>query len=162
MPWPVGSLSGLRRGACRRLLRGFYGIYLSGTFQANFNTATPEALQANNRRAFFMATSDQRRGSSAQRGYGGAWQKARESYLRRHPLCSFHLDRGQVVAASVVDHKSPHKGDPKLFWDKSNWQSLCKQCHDSVKQRIEKSGNVAGCDVNGIPLDRNHHWSQRA
>ena len=44
------------------------------------------------------------------------------------------------------------------FWDSANWQSLCKTCHDSIKQRMEKSGVVEGCDVNGIPLDPNHPW----
>lgn len=45
-----------------------------------------------------------------------------------------------------------------LFWDKTNWQALCKRCHDSYKQRLEKSGTVAGCDTSGMPLDPNHHW----
>ena len=32
--------------------------------------------------------------------------------------------------ATVVDYIVPHRGDQKLFWDKSNWQPLCKACHD--------------------------------
>ena len=35
------------------------------------------------------------------------------------------------MAAQVVDHIIPHRGDPSLMWDESNWQSLCKPCHDS-------------------------------
>lgn len=35
------------------------------------------------------------------------------------------------MAATVVDHIIPHRGDQKLFWDRSNWQALCKSCHDS-------------------------------
>ena len=23
----------------------------------------------------------------------------------------------------------PHRWDPKLFWDESDWQALCKRCH---------------------------------
>lgn len=34
------------------------------------------------------------------------------------------------MAATVVDHIIPHKGDQYLFWDRSNWQPLCKLCHD--------------------------------
>jgi 5-methylcytosine-specific restriction protein A len=30
----------------------------------------------------------------------------------------------------VVDHKVPHRGDMKLFWDRNNWQSMAKECHD--------------------------------
>lgn len=45
-----------------------------------------------------------------------------------------------------------------LFWDRANWQSLCKQCHDSAKQAAERSGIIRGCDLSGIPLDNNHSW----
>ena len=31
----------------------------------------------------------------------------------------------------MVDHIEPHKRDQRLFWDTSNWQSMCKPCHDS-------------------------------
>lgn len=32
--------------------------------------------------------------------------------------------------ATVVDHKIPHKGDMRLFWDRNNWQAMAKVCHD--------------------------------
>jgi len=105
-------------------------------------------------------TSYKQRCSSAKRGYGYKWQKAREGYLRSHPLCIRCKDNGRVEPATVVDHKVPHKNDMKLFWDKSNWQPLCKHCHDSYKQRLEKSGRVAGCNDKGIPIDPNHHWNK--
>lgn len=100
----------------------------------------------------------QQRKASEARLYGAKWQKAREDWLAEHPLCEDHLQRGHVVPATVVDHKIPHRGDLKLFWDRKNWQSLCKCCHDSHKQRLEKSGTVAGCDLAGIPIDPNHPW----
>lgn len=68
------------------------------------------------------------------------------------------MKRGQFVAATVVDHITPHKGDSALFWDKANWQSLCKRCHDSVKQAEEKSGTIRGCDLSGLPIDPRHPW----
>ena len=40
---------------------------------------------------------------------------------------------GQQMA--VVDHIIPHKGDKVLFWDRSNWQPLCKTCHDTKTAR---------------------------
>jgi 5-methylcytosine-specific restriction endonuclease McrA len=49
---------------------------------------------------------------------------------------------GLTVAATVVDHITPHKGDAALFWDPANWQPLCKRCHDSTKQRLEKGGKA--------------------
>jgi 5-methylcytosine-specific restriction protein A len=72
-----------------------------------------------------------------QRGYNYAWQKARLVHLAAHPLCVYCDRAGLVVAAAVVDHKVAHKGDPSLFWDQSNWESLCKTCHNSTKQREE-------------------------
>ena len=68
--------------------------------------------------------------SSAKRGYDGRWRKARKRYLKAHPLCVECLKRGRYTKATVVDHIIPHRGDPKLFWDESNWQPLCKTCHD--------------------------------
>ena len=116
-----------------------------------------------------------RRGSAHERGYTSAWQRARAAYLRAHPLCADHERRGQLVAAAVVDHKvaprlkdAVDSGDAEriasaraLFWDRDNWQGLCKSCHDSAKQRAEKSGQLPGCDVDGRPLDPSHHWHAR-
>lgn len=77
--------------------------------------------------------------TSAQRGYGYKWQKARAHHLRDHPLCAYCQRQGLVTAASVVDHIVAHRGDMTLFWDRSNWQSLCASCHSSVKQAEEQA-----------------------
>ena len=117
---------------------------------------------------------DDRRGSASSRGYGYAWQQARDQYLRENPLCAEHHRQGLVVAAAVVDHivapklrEARESGDSerlaeaqRMFWSRSNWQPLCKHCHDSVKQRAEKSGRVAGCDASGRPLDPRHPWNR--
>ena len=68
--------------------------------------------------------------SACKRGYGKRWQKARLHYLRQHPLCVRCRERGDVRAAEVVDHVTPHRGDQGLMWDQGNWQALCKPCHD--------------------------------
>lgn len=95
----------------------------------------------------------QLRPTAAQRGYGSAWQKYRAEYLLGYPYC---VSCGKI--ASVVDHIKPHRGDQDLFWDKSNYAAMCQHCHNSYKQRLEKSGRIIGCDVNGFPLDPRHHW----
>lgn len=100
------------------------------------------------------------RESSNKRGYNSRWQRARETFIRNHPLCADHLQRGQYVEATIVDHIVPHRGDQKLFWDTSNWQALCKRCHDAHKQRLEKSGVQIGCDLGGMPTDPSHHWNR--
>lgn len=100
------------------------------------------------------------KGSSTERGYGYAWQKARARFLQAHPLCVMcqAMKPPRVTAAEVVDHIIPHKGDQSLFWDANNWQPLCKQCHDRWKQKLEKSGVSIGCDSSGVPVDPSHHW----
>jgi len=89
------------------------------------------------------ARADDRK-TSAQRGYGYKWQKAREDFLS-HPdnvMCVMCAKRGHVTVATVVDHIIPHKGDMKLFWSRSNWQPLCKPCHDRDKQSEERTGRA--------------------
>jgi 5-methylcytosine-specific restriction protein A len=111
--------------------------------------------------------------SPSERGYNWAWRKASLGFLRYNPLCV--MCDPKPVAAEVVDHIVPHRlgeamksGDRdriaaarSLFWDSKNWQSLCKWHHDSTKKRLEVSGRIIGCDVDGRPLDPNHHWNKR-
>ena len=78
----------------------------------------------------------QERGDSAVRGYDSKWRKARERFLKCHPLCVQCQREGRLVKATVVDHIKPHRGDPILFWDERNWQPLCKHHHD-VKTMTE-------------------------
>ena len=80
---------------------------------------------------------DDRRGSSAARGYGYRWQKARAAYLRQHPLCCECAKSGLLVAATDVDHIVPHRGDYQLMWDQSNWQSLCHKCHSRKTAAVD-------------------------
>ena len=77
--------------------------------------------------------------SSTERGYGYRWQKARERFLRLNPLCVYCKEKGRVEVANVVDHIVPHRGNQEIFWDESQWQALCKSCHDSTKQKEENS-----------------------
>ncbi len=73
---------------------------------------------------------DRNRESSTKRGYGYKWKKARDAFLTDNPLCVQCLKEGLTVAANVVDHIIPHKGDMELFWDSSNLQALCSTCHN--------------------------------
>ena len=76
---------------------------------------------------------DKTRPNSSQRGYNREWANARARFLRQHPYC---VACGAL--ASLVDHKTPHRGDQTIFWDKSRWQSLCTPCHSGAKQRLER------------------------
>lgn len=56
-----------------------------------------------------------------------------------HPLCVECLRHGKATPATDVDHIVPHKGNKRLFWDRSNWQPLCHECH-SRKTVLEDGG----------------------
>ncbi|WP_033923624.1 HNH endonuclease [Piscirickettsia salmonis] len=69
------------------------------------------------------------RKTTAQRGYGGRWQRERKIFLQDHPLCKQCLQDDKLIPATEVDHIKPHDGDHDLMWNQSNWQALCKSCH---------------------------------
>lgn len=96
----------------------------------------------------------------AKRMYDAKWQRESKAHLAAHPLC-VECDRlGRIRAATVVDHREPHRGNVRLFWDRSNWQGLCKAHHDAWKQRVEKGGQHRGVDGDGRPTDPRHPWNQ--
>lgn len=59
-----------------------------------------------------------------------AWKKMRLAHLRAYPLCVQCLQDGKSVAATIVDHVEPHKGNVEVFFTLDNLQSLCKMHHD--------------------------------
>lgn len=96
----------------------------------------------------------QQRGTTAQRGYGGRWQRERKRFLRSHPLCAMCERDGRVELATVVDHIIPHKGNDTLMWDEGNWQALCTTHHNGEKQRIDKGGRpTRAFDTDGWPIE---------
>ena len=68
------------------------------------------------------------------------WRRLRLRVFQRDQFTCQMQGCGRVdpdVSRLVCDHRIPHRGDEKLFWDFSNLQTLCKTCHDSTKQAHE-------------------------
>lgn len=59
----------------------------------------------------------------------------RDLYTCQMPSCGRIEPRTSQL---VCDHVKPHRGDEALFWDENNLQTLCKTCHDTLKQREEQ------------------------
>jgi 5-methylcytosine-specific restriction protein A len=76
--------------------------------------------------------------TTAQRGYGGKWQRYRAAYLAKHPLCVACEAEGKVVVATVLDHIEPHRGNMEIFWRPGNVQGLC--AHHHGLKGIEEGG----------------------
>lgn len=76
------------------------------------------------------------------------WQDLRWSTLLRDMFTCQRCRRVEADTSQLVaDHRTAHRGDEVLFWDPLNLWTLCKRCHDSWKQRQERSGDGAA------PLD---------
>lgn len=70
------------------------------------------------------------------------WQKLRMKVLIRDLFTCKMQGCGRIEANTsqlVADHKTPHHGDERLFWDEQNLQCLCKRCHDKLKQKEERA-----------------------
>ena len=100
------------------------------------------------------SNSDERRGSSASRGYGGRWQTARATFLSRQPLCCCCKANGLIVEAKLVDHIIPHRGDMVQFWKSELWQALCNDCHEWIKKPLEFQWERGEVKAEQLNLDR--------
>lgn len=56
------------------------------------------------------------------------WTKESRLFRKENPLCKRCFDKGIIKQSQVTDHIKPVEIYPD-FWDKSNWQPLCKDCN---------------------------------
>jgi 5-methylcytosine-specific restriction protein A len=85
-----------------------------------------------------------RKAKSWRRFYGTPeWQALRTTQLIAQPYCERCKPKGYVVRATVVHHKTPHRGDWQLFVS-SELESLCKRCHDTEAQAEEAAADRQG------------------
>ncbi len=85
---------------------------------------------------FRRRESDRKRPPWKDRLYGWRWKRKARQHLREHPLCATCEAQGKAVAATVVDHVIPHKGNEAAFWG-GELQSLCTRHHNEKTGRGE-------------------------
>lgn len=73
-----------------------------------------------------------------------AWLQLRQQvFVRDGFICqrSGELCIGKHPAPNspVANHKKPHRGNPDLFWDINNIETVTKAVHDSIVQAEEAS-----------------------
>lgn len=90
-------------------------------------------------RTLSQRRADRRRASRHERGYTNTWARASTAFLDAHPLCAHCLLHGVRTPSVITDHREPHRGDPLLFWDESNWQALCKPHHDFKTATVDRA-----------------------
>lgn len=71
------------------------------------------------------------------------WRRLRQEVLIRDAYTcqrTGHVLGGKHPApdSPVVNHKRPHRGDERLFWDIDNLETVSKAVHDSEIQREEQ------------------------
>src|SRR5690606_5357679 len=86
--------------------------------------------------AAFKAAADARRPSARARGYDSKWQRESKAFLARPE--NRHCACGCGQLADMVDHRIAHKGDMRLFWDRSNWQPMARGCNS--RKAIKEEG----------------------
>ena len=68
------------------------------------------------------------------------WKKERRLFIGLHPYCECPdcVKLRLRTRATMIDHKIPHSGDAKLFWDQSNWQAMSLGCHNKKTKEEQK------------------------
>lgn len=62
------------------------------------------------------------------------WRILRALVLREADyLCECETCKAEERAtpANTADHIKPHRGDPRLFWDRANLQAMSAECHSA-------------------------------
>ena len=79
---------------------------------------------------------DDRRGPAHLRGYDKRWEKVRNNYIKRYPLCERCEASGKITPAFLVHHIKPlSEGGDRLNYD--NLQALCERCHGEVHAELQ-------------------------
>lgn len=66
--------------------------------------------------------------------YDSDWRSYREKFLFHNKKCYCCGDK-----ATVVDHVTPHKGDPYYFWKQDNYIPLCAKCHNTITSLFDRN-----------------------
>ncbi len=65
------------------------------------------------------------------------WTRESRAFRHENPLCVRCKEKGIIKEAEVVDHIIPAP-ICKDFWDKRNWQPLCKKCNTEKGNKDKK------------------------
>jgi 5-methylcytosine-specific restriction endonuclease McrA len=83
--------------------------------------------------------------------YDYDWIKYRDGFLFANPKCYCC-----GATATVVDHVTPHKGDPWIFWKEDNYIPLCAKCHNTITTLFDKHHKRGG------PIYKKLWWIEKS
>lgn len=87
------------------------------------------------------------------------WREIRAQVLAEQPLCPRCMEQGRVEPAVDVDHRDNNSHNN----ERSNLEGLCVSHHSakSFAEANEWKWVWKGSDVNGNPLNQDHHWNKK-
>lgn len=89
-----------------------------------------------------------------------AWKLRVAAQRAKVPWCEPCKLLGRSRPMQVANHKTPHRGDPWLFWH-GPLESACFDCHNQMIQKAEAQGfRVDAVDDEGWPADPNHPFNR--
>ncbi|MGU5666143.1 HNH endonuclease [Aeromonas hydrophila] len=66
------------------------------------------------------------------------WRGISERFLKKHPMCEHCKAKGRYYAAEVTDHIIELEDNWDLRYTKSNFQALCRPCHNKKTAKARK------------------------
>jgi 5-methylcytosine-specific restriction protein A len=87
---------------------------------------------------------------------GKTWRSLRALVISEQPLCAQCQREGRLTVGNEVDHIDNDASNN----ERGNLENLCHSCHSRKTNRDMGHRVAHGCDVNGNPLDPNHHWNK--
>ena len=76
------------------------------------------------------------------------YRKRRAEFFQAHPICARCDSLGLTGPGEELDHIVPAFKRPDLFWEQSNWQMLCCECH-KIKSDAEAPNNLVRTNAEG-------------
>ena len=64
------------------------------------------------------------------------WKALSKAFKIDHPLCEECKRNGMIKPSQITDHIIPYP--IKDFWNRDNWQALCKSCNNAKGERDKK------------------------
>jgi 5-methylcytosine-specific restriction protein A len=79
------------------------------------------------------------------------WKALRHARLTEQPLCERCLLQEIIEPATVVHHKTPHRGNLDLFWS-GPFENLCAPHHNGQGQREDHGLRTIQFGPDGWPI----------
>ena len=88
------------------------------------------------------------------------WAKAKRRQLAWQPLCEMCEGRGRTVPATIVHHRTPHRGDWAIFIDADKHGQLVHRLprHRGAKRRTHWAIRMRSDPM--APVDPRHPWNR--